>query len=51
MTFDEAMDATVTKAEAVAEIRRHDQDPRDFFAEIGEQDEYQGSEILEWLGY
>lgn len=51
MTFDEAMDAIATKAEAAAEIRKHYQDPREFFAEVGERDEYQGSEVLEWLGY
>jgi len=51
MTFEEAMDAIVTKAEAAAEIRRHYQDPADFFSEAGERDEYQGSEVLEWLGY
>jgi hypothetical protein len=51
MTFEEAMDAIVTKAEAEAEIRRHSQDPAEFFADIGERAEYDGSEVLEWLGY
>ncbi len=51
MTYEEAMEAVVSKAAAIAEIRGHDQDPVEFFAEVGERDEYQGSEILEWLGY
>jgi hypothetical protein len=45
------MDAVVSKAEALAEIRRHHQDPAEFFKEVGERDEYIGCEILEWLGY
>ncbi len=51
MTFEEAMDAVVSKAEAVAEIRRHHQDPAEFFAEVGEREDYPGSEVLGWLGY
>jgi len=51
MTYEEAMEAIVSKAAAMAEIRRHDHDPVEFFSEVGERDEYQGSEILEWLGY
>lgn len=51
MTLEEAMDAVVSKAEAVTEIRRHHQDPAEFFSEVEERDEYFGSEVLEWLGY
>jgi hypothetical protein len=51
MRLEEAMDAVVSKAEAITEIRRHNQDPAEFFREVGERDEYVGSEVLEWLGY
>jgi hypothetical protein len=51
LTFDDAMVVVVSKAEATAEIRRHGQDPAEFFAEIGERDQYVGSEVLDWLGY
>jgi hypothetical protein len=51
MTLEEAMDAMVTKEEAIIEILLHRQNPREFFAEVGEREEYQGSEVLEWLGY
>jgi len=51
MTYEEAMEVIVSKAAAIAEIRRHEQDHVEFFAEVGERDEYQGSEILEWLEY
>lgn len=51
LTYDDAVVAIVSKAEAVAEIRRHGQDPAEFFDEIGERDQYVGHEILDWLGY
>lgn len=51
MTYEEAMEAIVSKAAAIAEIRRHHQDPVEFFDDVGERDEYQGSLVLEWLGY
>ena len=51
MRLEEAMEAVVSKAEAIAEIRRHNQDPAEFFQEVGERDEYVGSDVLEWLGY
>lgn len=51
MNYLEACEATVTRAEAVAEIRRHDADPAEFFAECGDRPEYSGEEVLGWLGY
>jgi hypothetical protein len=51
LTYDDAVGAVVSKAEAVAEIRRHGHDPAEFFAEIGERDQYVGFEVLDWLGY
>ena len=51
MTFEEAMEATVSKAEAILEIQRHGHSPAEFFLEVGERNEYEGREVLEWLGY
>lgn len=53
MTFDEAMASTVSRAEAKAEIDRHDVEGgfEAFLAECGDRGEYQGSEVLGWLGY
>ena len=47
----DAREATVSKVQAVREIIRHDCDPAEFFAEVGERDTYEGSEVLDWLGY
>lgn len=35
MRLEEAMDAIVSKAEAIAEIRSHHHDPAQFFKEVG----------------
>ena len=51
MTYEEAMETTVTRAQAFAEVRRHHCDPTEFVAEVGDRAEYDGAEVLEWLGY
>ena len=51
MTFDEAVEATVTRAEAIREVRAHQISLDEFFAEVGDKPSYSGSEVLEWLGY
>ena len=51
MSFEEAMNAEVTKEEASREIVRHDLDPEDFFLEVGDREEYSGADVLGWLGY
>jgi hypothetical protein len=51
MSYDDAIEATVTKGEAIAEIKAHGLDPADFFEEIGKKDEYLGIDVLSWLGY
>lgn len=53
MNYDDACEASVTRAEAAAEIARHDCDGtfQDFLADVGDKDEYLGSEVLGWLGY
>ena len=51
MTYEEAAEATVTRSEAIAEVRAHQISLDDFFAEVGDKPHYFGSEVLEWLGY
>ncbi|HEV2990204.1 MAG TPA: hypothetical protein VG759_17300 [Candidatus Angelobacter sp.] len=51
MDLETALASTVTKAEAIREIKLHDQDVTEFFAEVGDKAEYSGSEVLCWLGY
>lgn len=66
MNLMDAMDAIVSRAEAKAEIRRHWAENvegnnmpgrgfedywADFILEVGDKDEYEGCEVLGWLGY
>lgn len=53
MTLDEVFDEEpmISKVEAMREVRRHGLDWADFIAEAGDKAEYNGREILEWLGY
>lgn len=51
MTYQEAIESTVSRAEAIAEIKRHGIDPAEFLSEIGDYPEYAGADVLAWLGY
>ena len=51
MTYDESMQATVTREEAKSEIEAHGFRFEDFAAECGDRGEYAGSDVLGWLGY
>jgi hypothetical protein len=51
MTYDESMEAQVTRAEALAELGRHQADQAEFFAEMGDKETYAGAAVLAWLGY
>jgi hypothetical protein len=65
MYYADAMEATVTRAQARAEIKRHFGSEveaaangmafeayfAEFLAEVGDRDEYEGSDVLGWLGY
>jgi hypothetical protein len=51
MTYDEAIEATITKREALAEIKAHGIDPEEFLEEMGNHDIYAGADVLAWLGY
>ena len=47
----EAINMTVTSAEAKAEIEKHDGDWSEFTTEFGEHEEYEGRDVLDFLGY
>jgi hypothetical protein len=51
MTYDEAIEATVTKRDALAEIKAHGVDPEEFLEDMGNHDTYAGADVLAWLGY
>lgn len=51
MNYDEACEAEVSKARALAEIARHGCDAADFLADVGDRAVYRGADILNWLGY
>ena len=51
MDYWDAMEATVTRTEAMREIDKHNADWPTFLEEVGDKEEYQGSEVLDWLGY
>lgn len=53
-SYHEAIELTVTRAEAKAEIDKHDWDGdawAQFVEEVGDREEYEGEEVLGWLGY
>lgn len=51
MQLHNALDAIVTKAEALHEILRHACNFAEFLQDVGDKDEYTGKEVLGWLGY
>ena len=57
MTYEQAMGAIVSKAEALAEIRLHptgqdaELDITHFLMDVGDKAQYTGAEVLDWLGY
>ena len=52
MDYFEALEVTVTRAEAKAEIDKHSGEGwEQFLLDVGDRPEYEGWEILDWLGY
>ncbi|MBT2322553.1 hypothetical protein J7E62_09365 [Variovorax paradoxus] len=53
MDYEEAIETTVTRAQALAEIAKHDigEPIESFFADCGDKATYTGAEVLGWLGY
>lgn len=53
MTYNEALDAEVTREEARREIAKYDVPGgfELFLQEVGDKAEYLGREVLDWLGH
>lgn len=51
MSYEDAIATTVTKAQALSEVRGHGCDVAEFFADCGDKSTYAGSDVLAWLGY
>jgi len=53
MTLEDAMDedTVVSRPEAFVECRRHDHDPVNMVAALGDHPEYKYRDVLIWLGY
>ncbi|CAE6842653.1 hypothetical protein [Paraburkholderia aspalathi] len=53
LCYEDACEEIVTRAEAKAEIDKHDCEGgwEGFLAEAGDRPEYEGRDVLDWLGY
>ena len=53
--YDSAEDLVITQDRALQELARHgitsNEDILEFFADVGEQEEYDAQKVLIWLGY
>jgi hypothetical protein len=49
--YDDAASMRLTRAEALARVRRHSGSETEFFADVGDKLTYAGKEVLDWLGY
>ena len=53
--YESAEDIILTQERALQELARHgitsNEDILEFFADVGEQEEYEAQEVLIWLGY
>ena len=53
--YDSAEDLTITQELALQELAKHgitsNEDILEFFADVGEQEEYEAQKVLIWLGY
>jgi hypothetical protein len=50
-TYEDAAEATISRQQAIREVKKHHSNVEEFFAEVGEKAEYSGKEVLDWLGY
>ncbi|MES2187975.1 MAG: hypothetical protein V4505_25715 [Pseudomonadota bacterium] len=51
MDYEEATEATVSRAEAKREIAKHGCDFAEFLDDVGDRTAYNGGQVLAWLGY
>jgi hypothetical protein len=48
---EDAREATLTREQAINEVAAHDASIEEFLEDVGDRSEYEGYEILDWLGY
>ena len=54
MSYDDACEVMVSREQARREIAKHGQGAEgfaEFLADVGDKPEYEGREVLDWLGY
>lgn len=51
MTYEQAIEETVSKKAALTEVRNHGCSVSEFIEEMGDKENYQGEDVLNWLGY
>lgn len=51
MNYEQAIEETVTRKQAMREIARHSLSWEDFVREEGDEETYPGKVVLDWLGY
>ena len=51
MNYEEALECVVSAQEARQEIEKHCLSFTDFQNDVGVAAEYEGGEVLDWLGY
>ena len=49
--YESAEGVTITKQRAIQECKRHGVNASEMFEDIGEREEYDAQEVLDWLGY
>ncbi len=52
MTYYESAEGiTLTRAQALKEVRKHNCSAAEFLAEMGDHENYEAQDVLDWLGY
>lgn len=50
--YESAEDIIITRERALLELARHHcKDIEQFFDDLGDREEYQAQDVLDWLGY
>jgi hypothetical protein len=49
--YTSAKGILISKARALAEIRKHGADANEFFTDCGDKESYKAQAVLAWLGY
>ena len=50
-TYEESWPTLVTRAEALAELKKHESSVKEFDEGLGIHEQYESADVLAWLGY